>query len=47
MITGKTKTGDFFDVSSVNGKRPKNVQQLGGGVECFLNFLKRQGEEQQ
>lgn len=42
MITGKTKNGDFYDVSSVNGRRPENVQQIGGGVERFLNFLKEQ-----
>lgn len=42
MITEKTKNGDFYDVSSVNGRRPENVQQIGGGVERFLNFLKEQ-----
>lgn len=45
MITEKTKKGDFFDVSSVNGKRPENVQQIGGGVERFLHFIKEQGEQ--
>ena len=42
MITEKTKNGDFYDVSSVNGKRPENVRQIGGGVERFLHFLKEQ-----
>lgn len=42
MITERTKDGDFFDVSSVNGDRPAPVVRLGGGVEAFLGFLKEQ-----
>ena len=42
MKTEKTAKGDFFDVSEVNGERPEGVQQIGGGVAQFLNFLKDQ-----
>lgn len=42
MITEKTKAGDFFDVSEVNGQRPEGVQCVGGGVEQFLRFLEEQ-----
>ena len=42
MKTDKTKSGYFFDVSEVPGKRPEGVEQLGGGVDCFLGFLKEQ-----
>lgn len=39
MMTEKTKAGDFFDVSDVEGKRPDGVNVLGGGVKRFLEFL--------
>ncbi|MEG1458530.1 MAG: HAD hydrolase family protein [Acetivibrio sp.] len=42
MKTEKTKTGDFFDVSEVIGKRPEGVEMVGGGVAAFLEFLKKQ-----
>ncbi|MDR0444179.1 MAG: HAD family hydrolase [Treponema sp.] len=42
MITDKTKGFDFFDVSDAEGRRPAPVQRLGGGVECFLSFLRDQ-----
>lgn len=42
MLTEKTKTGDFFDVSEVSGERPAQVQVLGGGVERFLSFLREE-----
>jgi len=42
MITEKTKTFEFFDVSDADGKRPAQVLQLGGGVERFLSFLREQ-----
>ncbi|MCL2628409.1 MAG: HAD family hydrolase [Oscillospiraceae bacterium] len=42
MITEKTKAFGFFDVSEVEGKRPKQVQRVGGGVERFLSFLNDQ-----
>ncbi len=42
MITEKTKGGDFFDVSNLNGVRPQQVKQLGGGIQTFLNFLNDQ-----
>lgn len=45
MATERTKEGDFYDVSSVSGKRPENVLQMGGGVERFLEFLKEQGAD--
>jgi hypothetical protein len=44
MITENTKEGDFFDVSSASGARPKGVQVLGGGIETFHQFLKQQAE---
>ena len=43
MITEKTKGGDFFDVSDVDGERPAEVIKLGGGVDRFLHFLRNQG----
>lgn len=39
MITEETKNGDFFDVSSLKGARPPQVQVPGGGVNTFLGFL--------
>lgn len=42
MVTERTKDGDFYDVSQVNGRRPENVLRMGGGVERFLNFLNEQ-----
>lgn len=42
MITSLTKTCDFFDVSELDGVRPRGVKQLGGGVETFLEFLRKQ-----
>lgn len=39
MITEQTKKADFFDVSDAPGKRPKEVQVLGGGVKRFHTFL--------
>ncbi|MDE6950747.1 MAG: HAD family hydrolase [Lachnospiraceae bacterium] len=46
MITGKTRGGDFFDVSDVGGERPDGVVRLGGGVERFLDFLRDQGQKE-
>ncbi|MGN0364370.1 MAG: HAD family hydrolase [Suilimivivens sp.] len=42
MLTEQTRNGDFFDVSNVPGKRPDSVIQLGGGVNSFLDFLRKQ-----
>lgn len=42
MITGKSRAGDFFDVSEATGERPGPVKVLGGGVERFLGFLEGQ-----
>ncbi len=42
MITEKTKDGDFFDVSNLEGVRPQQVKQLGGGIQTFLGFLEYQ-----
>lgn len=42
MKTELTSSGDFFDVSNVEGERPEGVQVIGGGVETFLNFLNEQ-----
>lgn len=39
MLTEKTKAGDFYDVSMVQGARPSHVKQVGGGVLAFLDFL--------
>lgn len=47
MITERTSSGDFFDVSDARGERPKGVQVLGGGVDTFLGFLKMQAKEQE
>lgn len=42
MLTEKTCKGDFFDVSNLEGARPQQVKQLGGGIKTFLNFLVEQ-----
>lgn len=42
MITEKTKEGDFYDVSSTTGDRPREVVRIGGGVKRFLKFLEEQ-----
>ncbi len=42
MMTELTKVSDFFDVSTVEGERPKKIKVIGGGVDAFLNFLKEQ-----
>lgn len=42
MRTDLTKAGDFFDVSNVPGTRPEGVENLGGSIPTFLNFLKEQ-----
>lgn len=42
MLTEKTCKGDFFDVSNLEGVRPQQVEQLGGGIQTFLTFLKEQ-----
>lgn len=44
MRTELTSVGDFFDVSSVEGDRPKGVQVIGGGVDTFLDFLREQAK---
>lgn len=44
MQTEITKTGDFYDVSEVKGERPKQVKNIGGGVNAFLAFLNQQME---
>ncbi|MDR0197772.1 MAG: HAD family hydrolase [Oscillospiraceae bacterium] len=44
MITDKTFNCDFFDVSDAQGKRPRQVKKLGGGVNRFLSFLQEQSE---
>ncbi|WP_300259809.1 HAD family hydrolase [Clostridium sp.] len=42
MITDSSKSGEFFDVSNLKGKRPEEVIILSGGVERFLEFLSSQ-----
>ncbi|MDZ5129736.1 HAD hydrolase family protein [Clostridium perfringens] len=42
MITDSSKSGDFFDVSNLKGKRQEEVIILSGGVERFLEFLSSQ-----
>ena len=42
MLTEKTCKGDFFDVSNLEGVRPQQVEQLGGGIQTFLDFLRKQ-----
>ena len=42
MMTERSKVGDFFDVSSIDGVRPAGVQIVGGGVTNFIEFLKKQ-----
>lgn len=44
MLTPLTKAGDFYDVSQVPGKRPEGVENPGGGVERFLEFLREQAK---
>lgn len=44
MMTSRTASGDFYDVSEVKGKRPDKVKVLGGGVDRFLRFLREQAE---
>lgn len=44
MITDKTNKGEFFDVSQNPRMLPKEVKAIGGGIESFINFLKKQGE---
>lgn len=45
MLTDQTKDGAFFDVSEVPGERPENVENIGGGVEAFLSFLRKEAEK--
>ncbi|MDE6202529.1 MAG: HAD family hydrolase [Lachnospiraceae bacterium] len=45
MCTEKTAPGDFFDVSELPGKRPSGVEQVGGGVNRFLEFLRGQAQK--
>lgn len=40
MITDKTRSGDFFDVSGCVDALPSEVTGLGGKVRRFLDFLK-------
>lgn len=42
MLTEMTCKGDFFDVSNLEGVRPQQVKQLGGGIQTFLDFLRKQ-----
>ena len=42
MLTEKTQSGDFFDVSNLEGVRPQQVKQEGGGIKTFLDFLSAQ-----
>ena len=42
MITDRSRSGAFFDVSAAPGKLPKEVQSLGGQTERFLSFLEEQ-----
>ena len=42
MLTEKTCKCDFYDVSNLEGVRPKQVKQLGGGIQVFLKFLTEQ-----
>ncbi len=43
MITGKTRSGEFFSVSSLDLPLPERVKALGGGVERFVSFLEEYG----
>lgn len=43
MLTEKTRNGDFFDVSDLEGIHPRKVTHMGGGIRRFLSFLKAQG----
>lgn len=42
MLTDMTKDGDFYDVSNLVGVRPAGVEQLGGGIQTFHQFLAEQ-----
>ncbi|WP_373889710.1 HAD family hydrolase [Paludicola sp. MB14-C6] len=42
MITQRTKTAKFLDVSVCARLLPKEVDHIGGGVEGFQNFLESQ-----
>ena len=45
MITEETRGADFYDVSEIEGKRPKEVNHTGGGTEKFHLFLRKQFSE--
>ena len=45
MITEKTSGADFYDVSEIEGKRPEEVKNTGGGTEKFHLFLRKQFSE--
>ena len=42
MLTPTTQNSDFYDVSDLEGVRPGQVKQLGGGIQTFLDFLREQ-----
>jgi hypothetical protein len=44
MMIDKADGADFYDVSEAPGELPEGVEGVGGGVESFLGFLKRQAE---
>lgn len=44
MITSRTRSADFFDVSGSPLSLPSEVIAVGGGVPSFLGFLERQLE---
>lgn len=39
MMTDKSRSGEFYSVSTLDLPQPEGVQLLGGGVERFLSFL--------
>lgn len=39
MITGKSRPGEFYSVSTLSLPQPEGVRHVGGGVERFLSFL--------
>lgn len=45
MITQETIDGDFFSVSNLSLPLPKQVKQIGGGIDSFLQFLENQRKE--
>lgn len=45
MITEKTRTADFYDVSEVPGERMREVKRTGGGVGRFHRFLREQADQ--